>query len=294
MFLIYLLNRKTVKLTLIQKSRASMVSSAAMCAALYALVNALTSFVSTPWGIGEFRPGVVIPAFFAIVSGPIPAAIGAGVGSFVGDMVTLVPEGRSTFIWAIGAGGVGNFLGFLVMGWVFQKLKTWRGFVAGTTSGLFVGNLVAAAGVALLGMFFLPASTINPFPGMQGGLASGLLVGLLLFWFGTMFPFVIIFVPALVRMMKPYASQLSPTGIYPEIERPSSRVLWGWSILVAALVLGALLFALFSGYPGVSSIVSGYGGSFWWTMLFVVSAAAVIVVGALLPKAKLKTGNQKT
>ena len=294
MFLIYLPNRDTVNLTLIQKSRASMVSSAAMCAALYALVNALTSFVSTPWGIGEFRPGVVIPAFFAIVSGPIPAAIGAGVGSFVGDMVTLVPEGRSTFIWAIGAGGVGNFLGFLVMGWVFQKLKTWRGFVAGTTSGLFVGNLVAAAGVALLGMFFLPPSTINPFPGMPGGLASGLLVGLLLFWFGTMFPFVIIFVPTLVRMMKPYASQLSPTGSYPEIERPSSRVLWSWSILVAALVLGALLFALFSNYPGVSSIVSGYGGSFWWTMLFVVSAAAIIVVGALLPKAKLKADNQKT
>ena len=94
-------------------SRAKLVASAAICAALYAIVNAATSFITTPFGLGEFRPGVVIPAFFAITAGPLPAALGAGIGSFIGDMVSLVPAGRSTFLWALLAGGTGNFLGFL-------------------------------------------------------------------------------------------------------------------------------------------------------------------------------------
>lgn len=265
-----------------------------MCAALYAMVNALTSFVSTPFGIGEFRPGVIVPAFFALVVGPIPAAIGAGVGSFIGDMVTLVPEGRSTILWAIGAGGVGNFIGFLVLGWVYQKLRAWRGFVLGTTAGLFAGNVVASAGVVLLGMLFLPFSAnLNPFPGMQIGLASGFFIGLLLFWFGTMFPFVIIFVPPIVKYLKPYASQLSPAGNYPEISSPSKRIVLTWSIVVALLVLAAMFVALFSGFAGINDVVNAYGGSLAWAALFIVSAIVVIVVGAVMPKKPLKQLTQK-
>jgi MFS family permease len=270
-------------------NRSKFVATAAICASLYAIANALTSFISTPFGIGEFRPGIVIPVFFALVSGPVPAAIGAGVGSFIGDMFTLVPEGRSTFLWAVFGGGLGNFLGILALGWVYEKLKTWRGFIFGTTVGLFLGNLVAAAGVVFVGMFFVPYSTnLNPFPKMVGnlGLAGGLLVGLLLFWFGTMFPFVVILDPPLVRVMRPYASQLSAGRGYPEIEKPSNKVLWTWSIIVALLVLGALVVALFSGAAGISSIVSGYGGTTAWAVLFVVSAIAVLIVGAFLPQGK--------
>jgi MFS family permease len=266
-----------------------------MCAALYAIVNGLTSFISTPFGIGEFRPGIVIPVFFALVSGPVPAAIGAGVGSFIGDMFTLVPEGRSTVLWAIFGGGLGNFLGILALGWIYEKLKTWRGFIFGTTVGLFLGNLVAAAGVVFVGMFFVPKSALNPFPGMTSdlGLAGGFLIGLLLFWFGTMFPFVVILDPPLVRIMRPYASQLSVSGSYPEIEKPSNKVLWTWSILVALLVLGALVVALFSGTVGIKDIVAGYGGTTAWTALFIVSAIAVLIVGAFLPQTRTKQKTQE-
>ena len=276
-------------------NRSKFVATAAICAALYAIANGLTSFISTPFGIGEFRPGIVIPVFFALVSGPVPAAIGAGVGSFIGDMFTLVPEGRSTFLWALFAGGLGNFFGILALGWIYQKLRTWRGFIFGTTVGLFLGNLVAATGVVFIGMYFIPLSKLNPFPGMLGdlGLAGGLLIGLLLFWFGTMFPFVVILDPPLVRIMRPYASQLSGTGSYPEIEKPSNKVLWTWSIVVAALVLGALVLALFSGEAGISDIVAGYGGTTAWTVLFIVSAIAVLIVGAFLPQAKSKPEVQK-
>lgn len=276
-------------------NRSKFVATAAICASLYAIANALTSLISTPFGIGEFRPGIVIPVFFALVSGPVPAAIGAGVGSFIGDMFTLVPEGRSTFLWAVFGGGLGNFVGILALGWIYEKLKRWRGFIFGTTVGLFLGNLVAAAGVVFIGMFFVPLSTVNPFPSMVGdlGLAGGLLVGLLLFWFGTMFPFVVILDPPLLRVMRPYASQLSGKRGYPEIEKPSNKVLWTWSIIVALLVLGALVVALFSGAIGISSIVSGYGGTTAWTVLFIVSAIAVLIVGAFLPQSRPQQPSQK-
>jgi hypothetical protein len=268
----------------VPRSRSSMVASAAICAALYAIVNIATSFIHTPFGIGEFRPGVVIPAFFALVAGPIPAAIGAATGSFVGDMLSVVPGGSSTFLWAIAAGAPGNFLGFLALGLIYDKLKTWRGFIFGTTIGLFLGNLVAAAGVVLLGMFAVPYSTINPFPGMAGGLAGGILVGLVLFWFGTMFPFVIILVPPIVRIMRPYASALSVGRVYPDLREANRRILWGWSILVAVLVLAALTVAILSAIPGVNAIVSSHGGALDWELLFIISAASVLVVGALLPQ----------
>ena len=247
----------------IGRSRVRLIASAAICAALYAIVNAITSFVGTPFGIGEFRPGVIIPAFFALVSGPVPAAIGAGVGSFIGDMISLVPTGRSTFLLALAAGGTGNFIGFLTLGWIFEKLRNWKGFVVGTTAGLFLGNLVAAGVVVLI-----------------LSLSISVMTGLLLFWFGTMFPFVIIFVPVLIRFMRPYASKLTPERAYPEIAEPNRIAVWSWSIIVALLVIGALLVALLA----ESGFISQNGGTQAWEGLFVVSAIAVVIVGAFLPK----------
>ncbi len=242
-----------------------MVASAAICAALYAIVNALTSLLKTPWGVGEFRPGVIIPGFFAVVAGPIPAAIGAGVGSFVGDMVSLVPAGGSTPFLALFVGAPANFIGFLVLGWVFQKFPTWKGFIIGTTSGLFLGNLFAAEGVGAV--LNLPQASA---------------IGLLLFWFGTMFPFVVIFVPALVRFLKPQASKLTNKSSYPEITEPNPKVLWTWSVLVSILVIAAMLVIVFS----QASFVQLTGGTLVaWEALFLISAASVLIVGAFIPRA---------
>jgi len=242
-------------------STARLVASAATCAALYAIVNILTSPIRTPWGVGEFRPGVVIPAFYALVFGPVPAAIGAGVGSFVGDMVSLVATGASNPLLALVAGGIGNFLGFLVLGWVYQKIKGWKGFILGTTSGLFVGNLWAAGGV----VFLL-------------GLPPVLTLGFLLFWFGTMFPFVVILVPALLRAMRPYASQLSANSSYPELVEPQKKVLWTWTVLVSVLVLASL--GVFLGFQ--SSLSSSFSIE-WVEILLIISAISVLVVGAFIP-----------
>ena len=274
MVLIYCSLARGYELPSLNRSHANLVASAAVCAALYTVLNAITATIHTPWGVGEFRPGVVIPAFFAVVSGPLPAALGAAVGSFLGDMIALVPTGGTTPLLALVAGVPGNFVGFYILGWVFQKVRTWRGFIVGTTSGLFIGNLIAAVGVVL----FL-------------GLSNALILGLVLFWFGTMFPFVVIFVPVLVRYLRPYASGFSSNADYPVITEPNRRILWGWSILVSVLVLAALGVLLLA-EAGI--VENSPGGAFAFEALFGVAAASVIVVGAFIPrfapeKPKIKT-----
>jgi hypothetical protein len=250
------------------------ITSSAMCAVLYAILNALTASIHTPWGIGEFRPGVVIPAFFAVVAGPLPAAVGGAVGSFLGD-IALTGTGGTNLALALFAGAPANFVGFLVLGWIFQKIKTWKGFIIGTTSGLFIGNLIAAVGVVLL-----------------LGFPSILILGYLLFWVGTMFPFVVIFVPVLVRVMKPYASQLT-AGDYTVITEPSRRVLWTWSILVSVLMLVAVTILVLT----ESGFIAATGGTAEaWIALFAGSAVAVLVVGAFIPGSakKLTAVNPQT
>ena len=252
-----------------------------MCAALYAIFDALTSTLRTPWGVGEFRPGIVIPVFFAIVAGPIPAAIGAGVGSFIADMVSLVPSGASTPALAAIAGAPANFLGILLVGWIYQKFRSWKGFIGGTTVGLFFGNLWAAVFVVYL-----------------LGLSTSLILGLLLFWFGTMFPFVVILVPAMLRYLRPYASKLSSRYEYPNIIEPNRKLLWAWSITIAVLVLaamGALLVfqaGLVKSSPGAILNLGfaqfSISGALSWELLFGVSAVAVLLVGAFVPRTAIK------
>ncbi|MEM4462547.1 MAG: hypothetical protein QW695_06770, partial [Candidatus Bathyarchaeia archaeon] len=49
----------------------------AISASLYAAAIAVTSPIPTPWGIGHFRPGVIVPALFALISTPLVAGMGA-------------------------------------------------------------------------------------------------------------------------------------------------------------------------------------------------------------------------
>ena len=56
------------------------VAQSATCAVLYAMGSYLTAYISSPWGSGQFRPAVVIPAIFATLFGPFVGGIGAAPG----------------------------------------------------------------------------------------------------------------------------------------------------------------------------------------------------------------------
>lgn len=168
-----------------------MVARIAMCAALYAVVNGLTAPIGTPWGVGQFRPGVIIPALFTIMSGTLVGAVGAGLGSLVGDILFLVPLGQTNPTLALLAGLPGNFVGFLLFGLIVNRLKSWSAFAAGTVVSLLVGNMVAATGVMLLAIPFSDAASFW----------VGVL-GFTFFWEFTMLPFMILLLPLLLRSLK--------------------------------------------------------------------------------------------
>ncbi len=142
--------------------------------------------------------GVFLPAFFAVVSETVPVAVGAGLGTFIGDVLFLTPLGNTNPALSLIAGVPANFVGILLFGWFVKKYRSWPAFVAATVSFVTLGNLIAAVVVVIFGAaVFAPASFLNQFN------ASGLVLGLTVFWNMTSIPAIIIAVPVLTRAVRP-------------------------------------------------------------------------------------------
>src|SRR3989442_6821527 len=104
----FLMERKPPRL--IFETPSPKVAVIAITAALYAVGKALTGYIPTPWGVGQFLIGVFLPGYFAVVSDTLSVAIGAGIGPFVGGVVFLLPLHESTPFLNLCAGGSANFL----------------------------------------------------------------------------------------------------------------------------------------------------------------------------------------
>jgi uncharacterized membrane protein len=170
-----------------RSKRTLVVSRIAICAALYAVANSVTAAIPTPFSIGQFRPGVIIPALFSIMFGTTVGAIGAALGSFVGDVIFLTPLGLTNPFLALVAGVPGNFVGFLIFGLIIYRFRSWSGFVVDSLVALFVGNLIAGAGVVL-----------------SVGLPLGVILGFTFWWLFTMLPFMFLVLPVILRLFINY------------------------------------------------------------------------------------------
>ncbi|HLI46277.1 MAG TPA: ECF transporter S component [Geobacterales bacterium] len=209
-------------------NRARFVAYTAICAALYAVSIVIFAFIPTPWGVGHFRPTVIIPQFFAFLGGPWVAAIGAAIGTFLGDVFGLYPAGLSNPLLSLIAGVPANFFGFLLFGYLIKRFNTWQDFIWVSLVSLFIGNLIAGMAVAFsLGIVFNPSvgytTTYRLYTGM----------GLTLFWLVTMLPFTYGITPLLVRYIFPVA--------------PYAVVMKGGSFSgsrIAAIIVGVLLLAV--------------------------------------------------
>lgn len=226
--------------------RVQEITAAALCAALYAVAKAATAFIPTPWGIGQFAPGVVVPAFFTIVFGPLVGALGAGIGVFVGDLY-LSTFGLTNPFLSLIAGVPANFVGFYLLGWLMYKWGSWRLFLWASLSGLVVGNLIAASIVV-----FYISTLLGALWPLDVQLATT--IGLTLFWITTMLPFVLAIVPALVKAASKSRLSSLTSGSWLKWRGVSSSTVLSDSLVVAAIFsvltfilvltpLGDLLFA---------------------------------------------------
>jgi hypothetical protein len=240
------------------------VSIIAISAALFAVAKGLTAYIHTPWGVGQLFFASFVPAFFAVTADSLPAALGAGAGSFLGDILFLVPLGATTPFYALTVGAPANFVATLLLSMFVKRYRSWPAFVAGTVCFLTLGNIIAGG----LLVYLVP-------------LPVNLILGFTVFWDMTSIPAILIGVPILVRATRPiigrskvlkYAPQWSNLG---RIQMAVSLI---FSLLFVAL--GAAIFLLAPGtvanWPGLASY-------------FALSAAVVVVFG---PLASLFTGKR--
>jgi len=228
----------------------------AISAALFAVAKGVTAPIHTPWGVGQLFIASFVPAFFAITADPLPAALGAGIGSFLGDIMFLVPLGATTPYFALTVGAPANFVATLLLSMFVKRYHSWSAFVAGTICFLTLGNIIAGA----LLVYLVP-------------LPVNLILGFTVYWDMTCIPAILIAVPILIRATRPIIGRsklLSYAPQWSDLGRRQMGVSLVFSLLFVALGAGIFFFApgTVSGWPGLASY-------------FALSAVVVVVFGPL-------------
>jgi hypothetical protein len=252
----------------------------AVTAILYTIGKGLTAYIPTPWLVGQVLVGIFLPAFLAVVSETVPVAVGAGIGTFVGDVLFVAPAGVTNAPLSLIAGVPANFVAFMLFGWFVKKYRTWSGFVAATVAFVTLGNLIAAVMVVrFASLVFAPAAGLAAFPSLN------LILGYTVFWNMTAIPAIIIAVPVLIRATKPLLGRSQIVRFDPQwsagSQRRQSVISLGFAVIF--LALGAIF--LYGYYASVSAIWSGLD-------FYVPVTALLVLVFAPLVSVIAGTGQQ--
>lgn len=245
-------------------SVAVQVSVIAISAALFAVAKGITAPIGTPWGVGQLFIASFVPAFFAVTADPLPAALGAFFGSFLGDIFFLVPLGATTPFYAITVGAPANFVATLLLAVFVRRYRSWPAFVAATVSFLTLGNIIA--GTLLVYLVPLPVQ---------------LILGFTVYWDMTSVPAILIGVPLLLRATGPVIGRSKILRYTPDwsiVSRRQMTVALSFALLFVALGAGIFLLApsTVSGWPGLATY-------------FALSGVVVVIFG---PLASLLSGKR--
>lgn len=262
------------------------VSIIAVTAVLYTIGKGLTAYIPTPWLVGQVLVGIFLPAFLAIVSDTVPVAIGAGIGTFMGDVLFVAPAGVTNAPLSLIAGVPANFVAFLLFGWFVKRYRTWSGFVAATVAFVTLGNLIAAIMVVrFASLVFAPAAGLAAFPSVN------LILGYTVFWNMTAIPAIIIAVPVLIRAARPLYGRSQIVRYDPKWASSSTRRQLAISMSFAIVFLGLGAIFLYGYYASVSAIWSGLDFYVPVTALLVlVFAPLASVIAGTSPQAKQAAG----
>lgn len=253
-------------------SNTSKVVTVVVTAVLFTAAKGITGYIPSPWGVGQLYIAAFVPLFFAVVSDTFSVAVGSAMGSFIGDMLFLLPVGATNPPLALVAGVPANFIAPLLFGWTVKRYRSWPTFVTAAVGTLTLGNLIAAGMVAAAGPYlFAPlASLTSP---MGKALVT---LGLTAFWDTTSIPAVIIIVPLLIRAVRPLSGRSTIITDFPSWSGYQAKRVAPLSLVYAALFLGL----------GAVFFLAPWGGSVTditpiKTTIFAV-AAALAVFGPLV------------
>lgn len=233
------------------------VSVIAIVAALYAVAKALTGSIPFAYSVGEVLIAIFIPAFFVVVSDTLSVAIGAGIGTFLGDYFV-----RTTPALSLVAGVPANFVAILLFGLFVKRYRSWPAFVAAAVAFVTLGNLIAAVNVVL-----------------YAALPTAWIPGFVVAWNITGIPAIIVGVPVLVRAVRPLFGRSRILTNLPDwsgiIGRRELAISLVFPILYA--ILGAVVYSIYGLGLGLGQTGSGTTGLIY----FGLAAAVVLVFGPL-------------
>lgn len=172
-----------------RRSTSLEVTLSATCAALYAMGSYLTAYTSSPWGSGQFRPAVVIPAVFSTLFGPWIGGVGAAVGTLIADSA----KHGFPYIPSLVAAVPGNFIGWYLFGLLMKKEFSWERFIKNSQITLFIANVITAFAYVYYRTF-----VEGIFPAFREVWVY-VSLGFVAWWYVTMLPFVLLVGPPLIR-----------------------------------------------------------------------------------------------
>lgn len=229
------------------------ISMISICAGLYTLSIATTSFIPTPWGVGQFRWGVIFPALFAILGGPWVAGLGAAIGTFLGSYILML-YGLSNPVLSLFAGVPANFISFFLFGYFIKRYRNWSSLIWIALLTLFIGNFIAAFNTVIFYSFFVNPA-LNKFAYLIQSndwfIRLSIVFGLLLFWLLTMFPIIVFGLPPLARAISPIIKSYR-IGVTLNLESPS--IVLPKSIVAG---LGVLLISFLIYFTPLSNVLTG-------------------------------------
>jgi len=252
----------------------------ALCASLYAVGCYTTAYIPSPWGFGQFRPAVIIPALFATVFGPMPAAIGAALGTLIADSVKHGGVYPGSLIAAV----PGNFIGFYLFGYIVKKKFTWGRFILASNVTLTIANLI----VAFLYVFAYKVLYMEAFIDVSLEALMVLSIGLTIFWFVTMLPFVIVVTPFLIRAVATAFPSIVPEDVRTHsLQRELPKTTFSLAMLVPGIIM--ILMGLATTYTALGSYMSTYWSPKYFPqiimdliqLMFYGSGVALCILGIL-------------
>jgi len=263
-----------------KRSASLEVAVSATCAVLYAMGSYLTAFISSPWGSGQFRPAVVIPAVFSTLFGPLVGGLGAAVGTLIVDSAKY----GQIYVRSLVAAVPGNFVGFYLFGWFMKRKFSWENFIKASQVTLLVSNAV----VAFLYVYFRTFVEAS-YPVAFRDAWIHVSLGLIAWWHVTMLPFVLLLGPPLIRAIASafpglVSEEVKSSTIRSEVPRKSFSL---------AMILPGLLMLLIGSWMTLTdpsqlqALKLAYGGAYnvilaGMQVMFLGSGTILLVLGVVV------------
>jgi len=253
------------------------------------MLSYATSYIESPWGAGQFRPAVIVPAFFATIFGPLVGGIGAALGTLIADSLKHAQLYAGSYL----ASAPGNFIGFFLFGYIANKKFSWQKFIiASEVTLLFANALVAFLYVYIFKVFYLADPK---YMGMSASTQVFFSLGLTIWWYVTMLPFVLVVTPVLIRA----ASSAFPLIVSERIQHSSLREelpLKSFSLAMIIPGIFMIVLGLATSLTSLGLFMQTYFGMLTFTLvqlMFYLSGAVLTGLGVLFyfRKILLRKGN---